>query len=135
MKTWHIEHLVVLGALTATAIISGSKAVDWLAAGAVLCSFGHASVSDRLVEREATRIIPEVECAKKAAYYWVAKELLWVATFISTRTWPALVGCGLFLAYPFWRKFYRKRYPLNRTVETPELCSFPEDESGRKDAE
>lgn len=116
MKTWHYEHAVVAAVLSATAALSGARLVDWLSAAAVLCSFGHASVSDRLVEREAARAVPEVECARKALWYFVAKEVLWVATFIATKTWPALVGCAVFLAYPMWRRAWRRRRPQGRTT-------------------
>lgn len=114
MRTWHAETAFVALVLAGTALAAGGRPVDWISASAVLCSFGHASVSDRLVEREAARAVSEVECTRWAARYWIAKELLWVAAFVAMRSWPALVGCGLFLAFPAWRRFYRARQPRVR---------------------
>jgi hypothetical protein len=50
-----------------------------------------------------------VECYWKLTWYLVAKEILWLVTFVLLKAWPALVGVGLFLLYPIWRHFYRTR--------------------------
>lgn len=112
MRTWHIETAVVTIVLVAVALLSGGKVVDWIVSAAVLCTFGHASVSDRLAEREAAKPVADVDCSKWATRYWVAKELLWLASFIALKSWPALASCILFLVYPFWRKAFRSIHPI-----------------------
>jgi hypothetical protein len=42
----------------------------------------------------------------------VTKECLWLVYFILHHSWSALAGVGLFLAFPIWRKWWRKRKPL-----------------------
>lgn len=113
MKTWHYEYAVVIPILAGSAILSGNTLVAWISAFAVFASFGHASVADRMQEREAAKTVPHVDCHWKLNYYFFAKEIAWVLVFVLTKTWPALVGCGVFLAYPFWRKWWRKRHPLS----------------------
>lgn len=112
LRTWHVETLVVGALLATSALAAGARALDWLSAGAVLLSFGHASIADRLAEREASRVVRSVHCVRYLQAYWVAKEALWVAVFAVGHVWPALVGCGVFLAHPVWRRWYRARKPL-----------------------
>lgn len=125
VRTWHIEQLVIAAVLIAVALGSGGGTLELVGAGAVLLSFGHASVADRLAEGEAQRRRyvkfcggdddgHAVECYRWAVRYLVGKETLWCAYFILHRSWSALAGCGLFLAYPVWRRWWRKRYPLGR---------------------
>jgi hypothetical protein len=84
----------------------------WISALAVVLSFAHMQVADRLAEAEERRPSRDVECHRKLRWYLVAKELAWVAAFASAGLWPALVGCGLFLGYPVWRRFYRRWRPV-----------------------
>lgn len=116
MKTYVYENAVVLTAVIVGAHLSGGRDVDWVSAAAVFCGFCHASIADRMIERELRRPISEVPCAWKATYYWLAKEALWVAAFIMLRAWPALIGCGVFLVYPIWRKAYRRWRPIDRGI-------------------
>lgn len=53
-----------------------------------------------------------VECHRWAARYLVSKELLWLAYFVAHRSWSALAGVGIFLAYRPWRAWWRRRHPL-----------------------
>ena len=117
LRTWHVETLVVAIILATVAIVTGSHPVEWIGSLAVLAGFGHASISTRLAEREAYRVQPSVECYRKAALYWVAKEALWTCYFVAHHSWSALVGCGVFLLYPLWRKAWRRAYPLQHAVE------------------
>lgn len=80
----------------------------------MLLSFGHAAISDRMTEKQAAMVRPDVECYRWSWRYFIGKEALWVAYFILHRSYAALVGCGLFLVYPAWRKVYRRRRPLAR---------------------
>lgn len=112
MKTWHGEMAVVSLALLGSALLSGARPIDFLASFAVLMSFGHANVGERMREREAARARPEVHCHQWLDRYFVAKELAWVGYFVATRAWPALVGCFIFLAFPIWRRTWRQRHPM-----------------------
>jgi hypothetical protein len=108
IRTWQLEMLVVGVVLLAVALATGGGFVELLGAGAVLLSFGHGQVSDRLAEREAARERPSVACHRMAARYCVGKESLWLLH----HSWTALAGVGLFLAYTPWRRFWRARKPL-----------------------
>jgi hypothetical protein len=50
-----------------------------------------------------------VECYRWARRYFVTKELFWCAYFALRGSWSALAGVGLFLLYPLWRRWWRKR--------------------------
>lgn len=95
-----------------------------LAASGGWIGFHHASVADRLREAEERRAragvgtvvdgaaaSAYVECVGMLHRYWVLKEVAWVAYFLSTGAVSALVGCAVFLVHPFWRRWYRKRWP------------------------
>lgn len=56
IRTWHIEALVVGSALATVVLLSGRTVVEWVGALAVLASFMHAQIADRLAEREAARV-------------------------------------------------------------------------------
>jgi len=107
MKTWHFELATVGIVLAAVTLFTGGHLSDWIATLAVLMTFAHGQVSDRLAEREAARATPIVDCYPWVRRYYVGKELLWCSYFVLQRSWPALVGVALFLAYPVWRKWWR----------------------------
>lgn len=108
MKTWHIEAAVMAAILIATVLISGGSPVEWVGAAAVWVSTRHMSVADRLREKEEARAAPEVECYRWLDRYLITKEVLWVVYFVWLGAWSALVGAGIFLAYPYWRMVYRR---------------------------
>jgi hypothetical protein len=112
VRTWHVETLFVAFVLASVAVATGSRPVEWLGSAAVLAGFGHASIAERLAEREAQRVRPSVECHRKAVLYFLAKEALWTSYFVAHRSWSALVGCGVFLAYPLWRRAWRRWHPI-----------------------
>jgi hypothetical protein len=115
IKTWMLEMAMVALVLTATAIQAGGGWAEYVGAGAVLLTFGHVQVADRLAEaaRQAERVTaPVVYCHRWAVRYLVSKEILWCVYFIAHHAWSALVGVTLFLGYPFWRRFWRRRRPL-----------------------
>jgi hypothetical protein len=100
--------LFVAGVLLAVNLFrDGVHPLEYLAALAVFLSFGHAQIADRLAEKEENKTIPEVECYKKLWYYFIGKEICWFLFFILSHAYSALAGVFIFLAYPFWRKFYR----------------------------
>jgi hypothetical protein len=84
-----------------------------LAALAVLATFGHASVAERMRERQAAQTTPDVSCHRWTWGYFLAKEALWVAYFTLTGAFAALAGCAVFLVYPMWRSWWRRRHPLD----------------------
>ncbi|MEO7895898.1 MAG: hypothetical protein ABIR65_01245 [Pseudolysinimonas sp.] len=112
MRTWHFETAVVASVLLVVALASGGGPLEMVGACAVLLSFGHASVGERLREREAARTQPSVECHRWSTRYFVGKEALWLVYFVAHGAWSALVGVGMFLGYPAWRRFWRSRHPL-----------------------
>jgi hypothetical protein len=114
MKTWHFEMGVVAAVLAAVVIASGGSYVEWIGAAAVLGTFGHAQVADRLAEKDAARERPSVECHKWATRYLVGKESLWLLYFVIHHSWSALAGVGLFLAFPLWRRWWRRRHPMKK---------------------
>lgn len=111
MRTWQIEAAVALLVLGTVAVLGGNHATEWLGAGAVWLSFMHGQVADRMAESQGRRAVPDVHCYRRAALYFIGKEALWVAYFVAHRSYAALAGCALFLAYPAWRKVYRKISP------------------------
>jgi len=114
LRTWHFELIVVCGALVAVNLSAKAKPIEWIGALAVLLSFGHASVCDRMAERQAQMSKPDVDCHKWSLRYFVGKEVLWVIYFFLHHSYSALVGCGVFLLHPIWRHWYRRRRPLSR---------------------
>lgn len=111
IRTWHLEALVVALALAAVCLATGNHPREWVGAVGVLGSFLHAQVSDRLAEGEAHAETPSTPCHPWAGRYFVLREVAWVAYFATGRCWSALVGCGVFLAYPVWRGWWRARHP------------------------
>lgn len=112
-KTYHIEMAFVAIILATTVILSGGGYIEWIGALAVLLTFGHASVAERLAEVQAAKSKDEVEvwCFYKLKRYYYAKEILWLAYFILLNAWSALVGVFIFLLYGPWRKLWRKHNP------------------------
>ncbi len=116
-KTWHIENVFVASVLVAVVLLTNKPwlevstfgraiPVEWLGAVAVYLTFGHASVSFRLQEAEERRQGREVECYRKAFWYFLGKEACWFCYFTLLGAWSALVGVFVFLLYPWWRKVW-----------------------------
>lgn len=112
MKTWHIENIVVAAVLLGVWFATGRKPVELLGSAAVFCGFCHASISERMREREAARAVPSVECHAKSVWFFVTKEIAWAGYFVLAGAWSALVGCALFAAYPLWRRVWRRYHPM-----------------------
>lgn len=113
IRTWHIETAVVYAVLATVVVATGGGTIEWVGAAAVALSFGHASISVRLAEREAAREVPTVHCHRWMTRYFLAKEALWCAYFLALGAWSALVGVGLFIAYPIWRRYWRRVHPMS----------------------
>lgn len=109
LRTWQAEAAVVAATLAVVTVATGSAPREWIGAAGVLGSFLHAQVADRMAEAEANRAAPSVACHRYAARYFVLREVAWFAYFATGRCWSALVGCVLFLVYPLWRRWLRRR--------------------------
>lgn len=120
LRTWHVESAVVLAALSLTALVAGGAPLQWLGVLAVWLSFGHAQIADRMAEREAARPVPSVHCYRKATAFYVGKELAWVTLFLASHAYAAVVGSILFLAYPAWRRLWRRLHPITARVPMTE---------------
>lgn len=107
VRTWMVEAAVVATVMAAVAALTGGTAVQWLSAAAVLFSFMHAQVAERMAEHQARAVKPDVECWRWSRRYFLGKELAWCAVFTLTKAWPALAGVAVFLAYPAWRRLHR----------------------------
>ena len=109
---------LALGILVTTALISQKGWIEWIGVVAVFISFGHMTLSDRLAEREValhkSRIRKNVHTLLNA--YLVSKEILWFAYFILVGAWSALTGVILFLAYPLWRRYWKKHHHIKTGV-------------------
>lgn len=108
MRTWKLEMLVVAALLAGVAHAGGSGPLQWLTAAAVLLSFGHMQVANRLEEAESARPQTYVHCRAWLDRYLVAKELMWAVVFTVAGAWPALLGCAVFALYPAWRRWRRR---------------------------
>lgn len=109
MKTWQYELAAVALVLGLVVATSRGGWAEVLGALAVLAAFAHAQVSERMAEKQAAKATPDVVCHRWSLRYFVAKELLWLAYFVAHRSWSAIVGVVVFLAYPLWRKWWRTR--------------------------
>lgn len=107
-----IESLTAASILAAVAYFTGNSIAEWIGAAAVFCAFNHAQISDRMVEKQAAKTTPDVECYRKSIWFFMLKEVLWLTYFILHHSYSALVGVFLFLLYPVWRKIWRKYHPL-----------------------
>lgn len=113
---YHIEIMVILLVLGLPLLFTDTiRTTELIATAAVFFTFLHAQMGNRLQEAEAAKDKPSVENAWHIVLFQIAKESLWVVFFFMTQAWAALVGAIVFLAYPFWRKWYRKRHPLKHT--------------------
>lgn len=112
MKTWHYEILVVGAILCLTTLLFANDLVNWVTTAAILLTFNHAQIGDRLQEKQANMDRPTVECYHKLNKLFVGKEVLWIIAFILMGNWAAIVGSAMFALYPVWRKYYRRKYPI-----------------------
>ena len=110
MKTWMVEGAVVAAILVSTTALLDGGAREWLGALAVQLTFHYVAIGDRMQERQAQRT--DVECYRWSRRLLVGKESCWLVYFALAQTWAALVGVGIFLMYPLWRRYWRGIHPL-----------------------
>lgn len=108
MKTWHIEILIVGIILCTITAFIGNNVVNWITTLAVLLTFNHAQIGDRLQEKQGVMDKPTVECYWKLNRLFAAKEVTWIVAFVLMKNYAAIFGSILFALYPLWRKYYRK---------------------------
>lgn len=119
-QTWQVETVFILVALASVAalrlIITHHGWVEWLGVLAVHWTARHASVANRLEEKERRRAEmtggAEVECYKELDRYFLKKEITWCFYFSLVGAYSALVGVAIFLAYPWWRRTWRRYHPV-----------------------
>jgi hypothetical protein len=111
VPTWAFEAMIVALPLGTVAAFRGQW-IEWVGAAAVLASFMHAQVADRMAEKQSAMAKPDVTCFRWTLRYFVMKEGLWFAYFVALGAWSALVGVLVFLLYPIWRQAYRARVPM-----------------------
>jgi hypothetical protein len=117
VKTYQAERAVVAVVLAVSACLTGGG-VAWLSALAVLLTFSHAQIADRLSEAEGARppSVYSVHCRHLLDRYWSAKEATWIGVFVAIGNLPAIAGCVVLGAYPLWRRWWRRVHP--RAVAT-----------------
>lgn len=110
IRTWHFESLFVAAVLVMVVAVFGKHWHEWLGALAVWLTFGHTCIAFRLQEAEEEREAQAgdvlVECHWKAKYYFIAKEITWLLLFAILGSYTSMAGVFLFLAYPYWRRFW-----------------------------
>lgn len=109
MRTWYYEIFVIAAVLVTVDILFASNLINWVTTFAILLTFNHAQIADRLQERQGKMDKPTVECYHKLNKLFAAKEIVWIVAFILMRNYAAIVGSGMFSLYPIWRKFYRTK--------------------------
>lgn len=108
MRTWHYEVLIVSILLSLVTFFFANNWVNWVTTLAIVLTFQHAQIGDRLQERQEKLEIKTVECYHKLNKLFSAKELVWILAFLLMKNYSAIVGSVLFFVYPMWRKYYRK---------------------------
>jgi len=114
MKTWHGEAIVVAVVLFVQLFFTHFALPEIICSLAVLFTFLHAQVADRMQEHQATLEKPDIHCYWKSNWFFVIKEMLWISFFLMTSAYAALSGAIVFCLYPFWRKYWRKIHPLKK---------------------
>lgn len=113
MRTWHIEASVVAVVLFIQLYFFSHFTVsEVICSFAVLLTFKHAQIADRMQERQALMENPDVHCYRWSNRYFVMKETLWIVFFLMTKSYSALSGAIIFSIYPLWRRYWRKINPI-----------------------
>lgn len=119
-RTWHVEAAFIFAALSSVALLrlllTHQGYVEWLGVLAVHWTARHASVANRLEEKERRRAEKaggaEVECYQELDRYYLKKEITWCLYFSLVGAYAGLVGVAIFLCYPWWRKTWRAYHPI-----------------------
>lgn len=103
------EAMLVLVLLSTIAYLSGCKATDWLGASAVFITFLHGQLSFDMQESQDKMPVATVQNYHWSSRLFVTKEILWIATFMMTGSWPLCAGSLIFATYPRWRAWLRQK--------------------------
>jgi hypothetical protein len=110
LPTYQWERLAVCCVLAVVLISSPARGMDsaivLMSALAVHVTFQHVQIATRLHEADQARPDAHVECHAKLTEYLAIKEAAWIAVFLMTGAYPAIVGSLVLLAYPAWRRVY-----------------------------
>ena len=109
--TWQIEAGFVFICLLTVLIFTHKNWHEYLGSLAVMATFLHGQVADRLAYSQSLKKQSDVPCYKWLWRYYLTKEIAWVAYFVLLEAWSALFGAVLFLVYPLWRKLYHSYHP------------------------
>lgn len=112
MKTWHIEVIIVMIILSLQLFFTNFSINEIICSCAVLFTFKHAQIADRMQERQSIMEKPDVHCYKWSNRYFILKEAMWICFFLMTKSYAALSGAILFSLYPLWRKYWRRMHPI-----------------------
>lgn len=125
IETWHIERAFIFTVLAAVALITRRPWVEWFGVAAVTLTFNHASVANRLEEKEGERVrkggTATVECYRWLQRYFYGKEATWFVYFLLIEAYSALVGVIVFFFYGQWRALWRSYHPIEEAQEESEL--------------
>lgn len=100
---------MVFGALAISALFSAEPFRAWCAALGVTFSFLHAQGAASAAEASREEPPREASAVPFVRIYYVGREVAWAAYFVANGGWGALAGCAVFLAYPAWRAWVRRR--------------------------
>jgi hypothetical protein len=103
------EAMLVLVLLSTIAYLSGCKSTDWLGAAAVFITFLHGQLSFDMQESQDKMPVATVQNYHWSSRLFVTKEILWIATFMMTGSWPLCAGSLIFATYPRWRAWLRQK--------------------------
>lgn len=116
MKTWKWEVLVIAVILCMVTLLFQNNRINWITTLAVIITFQHAQIGDRLQEGQKQLKNPDVKCYWKLNILFAFKEIVWISAFILMRNYAAIVGSILFALYPIWRKIYRYYKPRRNSA-------------------
>lgn len=75
----------------------------------ILFAFARTTVADRMQEAQARASTKTVQCYKWFTGYLIGGEICWLLVFLLSGNYVAMSSIPLFLAYPAWRRYYRRR--------------------------
>lgn len=111
MRTWHYEFIVFALVVCLTTWLFQNNAINWITTVAIMLTFNHAQIADRLQEDQQNKPSPTVPCYWKLNKLFIAKEIMWITAFFWMHNYAAIIGSVLFAIYPKWRKIYRTQNP------------------------
>jgi hypothetical protein len=120
IRTWMIESFTVMVILIIAMTFHPFSWAEFICGLAVWLSFMHAQVSNRMEEKQAKLIKPDVDCYRWSARYFILKELLWIFFFLLSKSYSAITGSVVFFLYLFWRRYYNMRKDKALTSTPPD---------------